>query len=243
MSPRRLLVTLALAPLWLGIAPTSQAAPPDPGFHQPDAGACHQYGVEGLSSNSDSVPPVSCDGPHTALTVASISLPQRVDIADAFSIFSYAGDRCLHAWNDAVSPEPTTRALSAYAVTFFIPSDSELARGARWVRCDVYLSGGNQLQQLPVPLISGPPLDDAVARCTRRSGLGAALTVCARKHSYRAVAFLQLHGTYPTPEQFARIAARRCPALAGGRYRFDVPNLFVWQAGTRGLVCSRKTHH
>jgi hypothetical protein len=75
------------------------------------------------------VPAVPCAGPHTALTVASIRLPATVDIGDAFSIFDYAGMRCLHAWNDALGAPDSTRALSAYAVTFFVPTEAELARG------------------------------------------------------------------------------------------------------------------
>jgi hypothetical protein len=235
---RGLLVPL-LATIALVIGPSAVAGP---GYHDPEVGECHDYGIRGLLAVSDSRDPVPCDQAHRALTVAVLRVPRRVGPLDPAKAFAAVGTRCYKALSATLGGTTRERAMTAYTLAFFLPSKSERRHGARWVRCDLVLEGGTKLQAVPDPLLPRP-LDDSVQRCLQiRHGVALA-TVCSRRHDYRAAGVLKFNGPYRSPRRFYSIAVQRCPKLAGDRFYFNYPSREAWKAGDKVMVCSKHTKH
>jgi hypothetical protein len=134
--------------------------------------------------------------------------------------------------------------MSAYQWMWFIPTRAQRAHGARWSRCDLALLGGTRLLRLPTdsaPALDSAPLPDSVARCLTPRTLYN--TTCARDHTFRATAAFRMPGTgYPTPNQYASAAAKRCPALTGGLDgRYTNRGRDAWRFGDHTVVCFTKT--
>ncbi len=227
----------AIAAAAMVAAPAADAGP---GYHEPDVGECHDYGLRGLNSESESRKPVSCDEPHTALTVAVVRVPKPV-LADPERVLATVGTRCYKKMFDVLGVSTKVRAQTAYSLAYFLPTKAERAKGARWVRCDLYLAGGRKLMNLPDPLVDRP-LDDSVTRCLQIRRGTALTTVCSRSHDYRVAGVVKLRGAYPGPERFKSLAGKRCPRLAGPKGYYTFPSRVAWSAGDKRLTCYRKTH-
>jgi hypothetical protein len=133
--------------------------------------------------------------------------------------------------------------MSSYDLAWFIPSAAERRQGAKWLRCDLVLTGGKQLQPLPTDgsaFLSAPPLSDSVARCLTGKGTD---TVCAKTHAWRAKGAVRLAGkSYPGEKRIAKVAARKCEGITGTRsWRWTSPSAVTWKHADRMLVCYAKT--
>jgi len=245
MHPRALALLLAaavLAPLPASSV-TSSATPsakPGPDHHRPDVGACYDYGIRGLLAISGPRREVSCDDSHRAVTVAVPGLTGDIDRKNPLAAFDQIGTRCYRALYRALGGTQESRALTAYGLSFYIPTQDELDRGARWVRCDMLLLGGNKLMPLPDPLLTATP-DDSVALCLPDEVARA--TVCAREHRYRATGVVAVKGdTYPGEAKLNRMGQRRCDTrTTSGRYLWRYPSALSWRAGRHVITCFTKT--
>ena len=125
-------------------------------------------------------------------------------------------------WRSAATPSyeewmgrsQLARALTAYGRSWFIPTKAERNQGARWVRCDVILMGGNTaLAPLPydaAPLVPNP-ITDSVRKCLTGKYYW---TTCDRSHSWRASGDFNVRkGKYPTAKQMRAIAIKKCSPM------------------------------
>ena len=161
-----LLAAAVLAPLPASSVTSSatSSAKPGPDHHRPDVGACYDYGIRGLLAISGPRREVSCDDSHRAVTVAVPRLTGDIDRKKPLAAFDKVGVRCYRALYKALGGTQESRALTAYGLSYYVPTQAELDRGARWVRCDMLLYGGNKVMPLPDPLLPATP-DDSVALC------------------------------------------------------------------------------
>jgi hypothetical protein len=131
----------------------------------PVVGRCYDYDFGAFSKSTVHADPVSCEGPHTAYTVAvvpstGIALPYDNDDNAAAAAVA----RCQGPVQDLLSVGPGVE-FSGLLASVFEPDQYQLARGQRWLRCDVVEVSPYHLKTLPATLagllVSGPDLRDA----------------------------------------------------------------------------------
>jgi hypothetical protein len=239
----RILTLLFLAAVTVApLATTSPAdsAGADPDFHRPQVGDCYDYGLVGLYANSGPKNKVSCDESHRALLIAAPRVNGKIDRKDPEATFDKIGVRCYRALYKMLGGTPETRALTAYGISYYIPRQTELDKGARWARCDLLLFGGTKLMPLPDPLLPAVP-DDSTALCLLDEDLAA--TVCTRKHKFRATGVVTVDtDAYPGEKKLNRIGYRKCDSrTTSTNYLWRYPSEAAWRAGKHLVTCYTKT--
>lgn len=180
---------------------------------------------------------VPCSEPHTAQTFLVGSLDLVADghllAVDSDRAQEQATETCRDAVDEHVGASPEAMRLTMVEAVWFTPSMEEALHGADWVRCDVVaVSGGRQLVELPEDsegmLASEPGLSSyAMCGTAQPSADDFSRVVCSARHSWRAVASVDLPGAaYPTAEQAADVMESRCRDVA--RERADDPLEFTW---------------
>jgi hypothetical protein len=221
------------------LATPSSSAEEAPGaarlnYAVPEVGDCHRLALRQVAATSDPKPTVSCDSKHTLVTIAVKRLSGSVDWDDKLALQNKIGVKCERGMRAALGRNDKLRSQTAYLWFWFIPTPAQIKQGAKWLRCDMGLSGATKLMPLPTDVRLGSKLPDRVARCLDARAYA---TACARPHVWRATGAFRLAGPRPD-ERRARAAARRgCPRFTTGVFRYSGPGLYEWKAGSRSMVC------
>lgn len=245
MTPvRRIAVGVAAAlAVMLVPAHAGSAAAGDPDFHKPTVGDCHDYTLVEMYADTDTTPAVACTESHTGKVIRVAMLPDRIAWSQRGRVYDFMDTKCVPARDEWLGRSVLKQSLTAYGMSYFIPTGAERNRGARWVRCDVFLWRGSELSPLPydeAPLIPRP-LDDTVRRCLEpRTGY---VTTCDDRYAWKAAGDFFIHQQrYPAKRAMVRLGQRRCPALVStDRYRFTWPSKAAWAWGSRIGICFSKT--
>lgn len=247
--PRRLirLFTAALVmPGLLALGPLATPANAGANYQKPAVGLCRALSLEDIYRRSNRSPAVPCAQLHTARTFAVKKLPRRLSWNSPDEKTSPIIDRkCGSAFDELMGRGLKAQLRSAYTWAFFIPTRAQVAQGARWFRCDVYLHGG-KFKISPLPAVAEPalgtlPFADGIARCL--TGRRKWPTVCARPHTHRLLKVYRIKGTrYPSAEKRMAIAQRKCFPLLGSEPGFQrSPSRESWRDGFRFAECFRET--
>ncbi|WP_170285941.1 septum formation family protein [Nocardioides rubriscoriae] len=212
---------------------------------KPAVGSCHALTLAEAAKATDPDPVVDCATSHTSRTFAVPSVPDGVDMGDNDALSKVVTRKCVPAYATAVSTNIKKRLLSAYFYVWFAPTQQQIDAGARWVRCDLALSGGKSLVPLPeakTPALGTTPFPDVEARCyTGRAG-GFRPLSCSRAHRFRARSVYSMTGrAYPSQAKRQRVAERRCRPVAGQRWTVFGPSQEQWKAGFKYFVCTTAT--
>lgn len=232
---------------------TQSTATPVP---SPREGACSRLGYAEAVAPTAPGRTVPCSGPHTAQTflVGSLDLVSDGHLlaVDSDRAQEQATETCRDAVDEHVGASPEAMRLTMVEPVWFAPSMDEAVRGAAWVRCDVVaVSGGRQVVELPEDsqgmLASEPGLSDyAMCGTAQPSADDFSRVVCSARHSWRAVASVDLPGAaYPSAEQAADVMESRCREVARERaedpleftWAEERPTREQWQAGRRYGLC------
>jgi hypothetical protein len=179
-----------------------------------------------------------CRGRHTTVVSRIVFLPEAVSAATPVARRDALGQRyCAPAYRQLVGGTLADRATSLLTWTLFTPSENQLARGARWLRCEVLARSGNQLLPLTLgrPLLGkGVPENLRICQTT----LGADVS-CARPHAFRVEAVFRAVGeAYPDASTFTPTARDRCQQLVGSYGGFwQPPSRAGWDTGDRFIRC------
>lgn len=231
--------------------PSSSAGPsasprpapaPDPRYGAPEVRECHQLTAEEARAPVSASLPVRCARQHTGVVARVALVRDAVTTGTTLARRRAVAQRlCLPAFRRVVGGSPADRATSILTWTMFTPARDELARGARWVRCEVIARSGSEL----IPLPDGRPLlGDGVPEQLRVCQTARGTDVsCARPHVFRVEAvFRAAGGAYPTAARFTATARERCGALTGGRGQYwQPPGRAGWAAGDRFVRCLSKS--
>lgn len=239
LGTRAALLGLLAAALTASIAPAAGAA--DPLFQAPVVGQCSDMSRAELDQPTYVESAVDCAGAHTAQVTSVTTLPDGLAY-DSADFTELAVGTCYAAQRAATGASKLGVRLTAYAIGYFVPTAEQQAAGARWLRCDVVLLGGEELVPLPGSLAVGKyPYKKSVSRCL--AGRDFLVTTCAQKHTYRATAAIRIAGKrYPKEKAWKRLGTERCRRATTSRsYRFSWPSKVDWSVGDRGLVCYTKT--
>lgn len=203
---------------------------------RPKVGQCRNLTPAQANGVSDTSAPIPCSRPHTARTFAVADVPTNVH----YKTLNYAGlysvglRVCIPRFWKTLGSTATTRDQSAFTYVFFAPTKAQRANGARWVRCDLTMQGGNGF--LPLPATPSPVLKNGITTSTRRCLDSQNLrTNCSSAHIRRSrTAFVVKSQTYQSHAQFIATAERRCPHADTFYTR---PDKTTWNLGDHVIVC------
>jgi hypothetical protein len=235
--------------------PGASSSPSPTAAPAPVVGSCHAVPFAEATQPQDSSAPVPCRGPHTAQTVRVGDLSTLTG-GDTDVDSTAVRDRVAQACSDRllrfVGGTQEARRLSRFEVVWFTPTADDVKAGATWFRCDVVgLAAANQLIVLP-RTVKGA-LDQAGA-LDRFGTCGTAApgkpgfqrVVCRRKHSWQAVATVDLARTarYLGPRAAAQgdseckdVAAARANGALKYTWSFEWPTRAQWSTGQRYGYC------
>lgn len=242
---RRVGVLAVVATLLAGAGTTTAA---QAGPNQPDAGIatvgeCRSYSFDQAMRASENSAPVACSTSHTAKVLATPMLPDGMTYDDFAAMQRVMLRTCYPAFGRMLGRTDSLRHRSAYTIMWFIPTQAQRDRGARWLRCDLVLQGGRTLRPIPAdvsPILGSAPLPNRVARCATAREV---LTTCNRAHEWRATGtYLVRRDAYPGNRTMSRIAQRTCPSRTSTRawYAVWAPRA-RWQVGDKMIVCHSRT--
>ncbi len=233
------LTGLVAAALTSVAAPSASAA--DPAYQAPVVGQCFDMSAAELGEASYPEAAVGCGAEHTSQVIAVAQLPEGLTY-ESKGLLRFALESCLPAQRKALGTNQRGLRLTAYHLGYFAPTTEQQAAGARWLRCDLILVAGTKLAPLPKKLALGTfPYSARVSRCL--AGRDFKVTVCAKKHSFRATAALKVKAPrFPGDRAWQRIGDRRCRHVVTSRsFRFGWPSKAAWKAGDRTLLCYSRT--
>jgi hypothetical protein len=219
-------------------APRSTEPAADPGFQAPRIGSCTRMTYGQSRASVAARGQARCRGRHTTVVSRVVYLPKAVSAATPVARRDALGQRyCAPAYRRLVGGTLADRATSLLTWTVFTPSELQLERGARWMRCEVLARSGQQL----VPLTLGRPLlgkgvPEQLRTCQTTAGTDVS---CARPHAYRVEAVFPAVGrAYPDARTYTATARDRCQQLVGsyGGY-WQPPSRAGWAAGDRFVRC------
>lgn len=219
---------------------------PDPYYEIPTVGDCYKYGMAVANAATNSSPVVPCGDLHTAKVIATPLLPGGLTWdSDPEAIHLAMAKACLPAFRSILGRTERLRQKSAYDIVWFVPTDDQKLAGARWLRCDLVLSGGSTLMPIrrnTAPILQAAPLPKAVTSCL--VGDEAKKTVCTKIHRYRATGTWLVDRTYfPGNAALFDIAKRRCPSLVSTPRHWYAwwMDRNSWKAGDRTITCYSHT--
>ncbi|MGA9346895.1 MAG: septum formation family protein [Nocardioidaceae bacterium] len=228
----------------------------------PRSDTCHELTFGQIGRYANSSAPVPCAKPHTSYTFAVQQLPsdvafKGVDIGND-AVQEKASLQCRSAYASYVGGSAAVRSLSRLSVTYFLPSQPDFDKGARWVRCDVIgLQSSRVLADLPLELKGFNTRDTALddyGLCSQGDPgtTGAMLVMCSQDHTFRALSALRLGAdsdAYPGESVAMTDGQKRCDKLVsdtlgvggGYSYAWTYPSADDWANGQRFGFCWNKT--
>jgi hypothetical protein len=218
-------------------SPSSSAGPAlDPGAGVPKVGQCFRMTASQARASVAAPARVSCKAPHTSVVAFVGYVAKAVTPLTPVAQRRAVGKKvCEPAFRALVGGTVLDRAQSLLTWTLFTPGQRQLARGARWVRCDVLARSGDDLVPLPT---TTPVLAKGVPENLRVCQTKADVDVsCAAPHVYRvAGVFLAPGTTYPgVSTEEARARCHDLTQTFGGF--FQVPSQEGWNAGDKFVRC------
>ena len=220
-----------------GAEETARAAP-DPGYQAPKVGQCHRLTFAESRASVAGGQRVSCKKPHETVVAYVGYRPRAVTPGTSVAKRRALGKQvCEPAYRRVVGGTLVDRATSLLTWTLFTPDRAQLARGARWVRCDVLARGGSRLVPLPatVPML-GAGVPEQLRVCQDAAGVDIS---CASPHAFRVeAAYQETRTAYPTTPEYAAVARTRCLELTkkyGGYWQ--PPSITAWQSGDHFIRC------
>ena len=216
----------------------AEEAAPDPGYGAPEVGRCYRLSPAQSLAPVTSRSRVSCDNKHTTVVAHVGYVKKAVSARTALAKRRAIGKRmCEPAYRKLAGGTVADRATSLLTWTMFTPSQDQIERGARWVRCDVLARSGDQLVSLPdaKPLLEkGVP--ESLRVCQTETGADVS---CSRSHVFRVEAVYAASGdVYPDAARYTAAARTRCKELMGkdGGY-WQPPSQAGWKSGDRFIRC------
>ncbi|KHL12051.1 putative regulator of septum formation [Mumia flava] len=231
---------------------TPTVAPP------PADAACYRVTFAETQEAQNDAAGVACGQRHNAQT---FHVGRLSATAPPAAVVSEARDTCRRQLRRHVGATTERLALSRVESTFYVPSDEDLAAGARWLRCDVVVKRtADTLARLPrrsAGMLSDDEALDRWGACakTGESGLneGRGQRICDLDHTWRAIDAQRLGSgddPYPGRSEVRGDVLERCedPARAWtGNETGDIavgwrpPTRAAWAAGERFGLCWTRT--
>jgi hypothetical protein len=202
---------------------------------------------------------VRCGKRHTAQTFAVGRIPRDVigqpSRPAPEAVAAYVTPRCERRFQRWVGGDRATRMLSRLHSVWFLPTDQDLALGARWYRCDaIAYVRADEPAGLPGSVEDALSQTGALDRfgvCSQGSPerSSSVLVMCgAKRHDWRAFSVISVRSSRRDayPDRQGRTQARRECRNASRvelgyplewRFGWQPPSRRAWRAGTRHGLC------
>ncbi|MCW2712486.1 MAG: hypothetical protein JWP24_2680 [Marmoricola sp.] len=240
-----------------GPSPSTVAGSAAPAPAVPRSGSCHDLTVTEATEPVDRGDPVPCGRPHTSVTFKVGQLSPVVDghllAVDSRTVRAQIARSCPDFPGALLGGDRTAQQLSRFEVVWFSPSLEQADAGANWYRCDVVaVRSEGRLLPLPVRLdgvLDQPGALNRFGTCgtTAPDARGFARVVCSERHSWRAVATIDLlpAGTHYLGKRVEATANAACKGIASRRangslkytWSFQWPTRAQWSSGQRHGYC------
>jgi hypothetical protein len=232
----------------------AQTTVPDAMVGAPAVGECRPPVTQAeIDPASDARPPVPCSEPHGFETVhvgeligGPAAWPGEDLPADLTTQIARACQPALESYLDLpmAGEYVVPNRISAFA--YFVPTADEWAAGARWFRCDAFVTplaiGEQTAITGTLEGVGGAPLPSAYRICDDASGF----VPCTDPHDLEYVAAVQAgQDTYPTVSDPA--LAERCRAPVAQElaissrsdlsFSVAIPTEEAWQDGVHVIYC------
>lgn len=213
----------------------TRSAPAEPHLQKPKVGQCHALTVKAMQAAADTRAPVPCGTPHTARTVAVVTEPAAAQKGSENAQAEAVGKACADGFLKVVGGTSRKRAESLYNLAWFTPTKAQQAKGAKWMRCDVTMTGERRAYPITGknPLLADG-LQDRERLCGRLSPgekVKWEFVPCLAEHLFEPKKFIKA-GADVTIKQ-ARAEAKK--ACDDGLYTWSPPA--QWGVGDRWYVC------
>lgn len=248
MSPLRILAGAAITALVAGvlsIVPSAASTPPpsEPvaraNYAVPKVGECHLLTLKQAFGSSDGRTPVPCTSKHTTMTIGVKRLTGSVNWNDTSALNAKLKPKCWNGLERVLGSSDVVRVQTAYSWVWFRPTKEEIRRGAKWLRCDLVLSGATKLMPMKADVSVSSQIPDRIRHCATARG---ALTVCSRPHAFRSVGAFRISGGYPSKKRARALAFANCGRfVTTRRFVWLTPLREQWNTGTRAMICFNVT--
>jgi hypothetical protein len=236
-------------------APTTSAttAPPPP--VAPTVGTCHRLSVVSATHPTDATPAVPCTKRHTAVTYFVGRFNPVVDghllAVDSNAVQAQLADRCPRRLPAYLGGSPEDRRLARFRAVWFGPTVAEGDAGAQWFRCDVVAVGSPgrlaRLDGTVEHVLDQSGALDHYGTCasTAPATKGFRHLICSHRHSWQAIATVDLHGVRFHGKGAQSSAENTCNDQGANRANgalkystgFEWPSRAQWDAGQRYGFC------
>lgn len=241
-------------------APTTPA--PTPAAATPKAGQCTAVDLYSLVTRVVRTPTraVSCGASHTGQTYAvrSLSSAQRraVTSGSTSAILTATRGYCESALTSWLRTDTSKLKRSQFDFVVGVPSSTDLAAGAKWLRCDLFVRNG-LTKAVALPASTRAALKGSKGgrflSCVKGNISTASGTVpCSSKHQWKGVSSIKLGSaskSFPGSGRVRSVMKSRCSGdvrsylntRGGFRYGYIVPTKTTWSRGDRYGVCFANT--
>ena len=237
--------------------PTETTAPPGPEEPGPAVAECRRLprneALLGVSLRTS--PVVRCSQGHNAQTYfvgrlddAAVKAALRGDRA---RVYAKVADRCRRQLTQWLGGDGSDLALSQFRFVVGVPTMTDLAAGARWLRCDAVVRRTERSFE-PLPRNTRGVLASGRAEryrlCIKGDIEDGNTVVCSLPHRWRSASAVRLGspaadfpGGNVVTAQMRDICATRVRAYLGTTSAFDYgwtrPTKSAWETGDRYGVC------
>ncbi len=224
---------------------------------RPRPGDCHAMTLTQITATSADDTSSDCAHRPTTITVAvgELKVKGKQVAPDSNAAQDLMRRTCQPKAAAWLGTDPGALRLSRLTAVWFVPTPEQVEAGASWFRCDVIgFDRGDHLQPLPPPSeLRGSLRSDAGA--TRYALCGTAKpgakdftrVTCSLKHSWRAIAAIDLAGgrKYPGDKAVREDGDSACSdkvrARSGTALKYDYgwewPTAAQWKAGQHFGLC------
>lgn len=232
---------------------TATTAPPPPAA--PAVGSCHRLTVVTATHPTDSAPAVPCTRPHTAVTYSVGRFNPLVDghllAVDSRQVQAQLATRCPRRLPSYLGGSAEDRRLSRFRAVWFGPTVPQADAGAQWFRCDVVaVASDGRLAPLGAQMkhvLDQSGALDQYGTCAPSAPAtkGFHHVICSQKHTWQAIATVDLHGVRFHGHGAQSSAENTCndqgATKANGALKystgFEWPSRQEWTAGQRYGFC------
>lgn len=245
-------VTPAVAILmWLVASPVNVASATGtaqdgdgPTYQMPSVGQCRNLTASAVARESNNSKLVPCSAKHNDRVIAVTTLPAGSDWSTESPSDPFIVKTCATALRNVAGATWRGLARSAYTWTWYIPTATQRAHGATWLRCDINIFTRDGLHALPHQLRLPTHLSTLRRGCltVNSDPVEYSHQTCVSAHNFRAVATFRLpRDAFPDSWAVSQFGYDHCPGADPKKIYWTSPNDAEWTIGDRVLTCYLRT--
>lgn len=238
------LMWLIVLPVTVASATGSAQGGDGPTYQMPAVGQCRNLTASAVTKESNGSKLVPCSAVHNDRVIAVTTLPAGSDWSTTSPSDPFITKTCATALRHVAGTTWRGLARSAYSWTWYIPTATQRAHGATWLRCDINIFTRDGLHALPHQLKLPANLTTVLQGCLTVGSdpAGYSRLTCASAHNFRAAAAFSLPSdAFPDSWAVMQFGYDHCPGADRKKIYWTSPDDAEWSFGDRVLTCYLRT--